>query len=254
VAVQENARATSTFAEAEFGVASTVNATAESRAAAESRAREILSAPLTAQGALEIALRYSPAFQELLADSAAASAAATQSGRLPNPIFEWERLAADHGVEIERALRISLLDLLLLPRRATLANLQQDQHRLRSSGDVVRTATEVRQAWVDAVAAVQSVKYAEQVQSAASAGADLARAMATSGNFSRLERARQQAFYADATAELARARLEAISARERLIRLLGLGPELAKSLTLPERLPDLPETPDSDDTVTQRAF
>jgi outer membrane protein TolC len=254
VSVQRNASETSAFADAEFGVATAVNATPASKVAAETRAREILASPLTAQGALELALRYSPSFQGLLAESAAASAAATQSGRLPNPIFEWERLAADHGVEIERALRISLLDVLLLPRRARLADLQQAQHRLRSAGDVVRTATEVRQAWVDAVAAVQSVKYAEQVQSAASAGADLARAMATSGNFSRLERARQQAFYADATAELARARLEAISARERLVRLLGLGPELAKSLTLPERLPDLPEAPDPDGAATQRAF
>ena len=254
IAMEENFAATTEFARAEFGVATTFNASPESRAAAETRASELLGAPLSAEGAQELALRFSPGFQELLAESAAASAAATQSGRLPNPIFEWERLAAGHGVEIERALRLSLLDLLLLPRRATLADLQQVQHRLRSAGDVVRTATETRQAWVDAVAAAQSVKYAEQVQSAAAAGAELGRAMAASGNFSRLERARQQAFYADATAELARARLEATTARERLVRLLGLGPELASRLQLPERLPDLPAAAEAEVDVARRAF
>lgn len=254
VSIEENAVATAEFARAELGVAAAFNASPESRAASQSRARELLAEPLSAEGAQELALRFSATFQALLAESAAASAAATQSGRLPNPIFEWERLASGDGVEIERALRVSLLDLLLLPRRATLADLQQVQHRLRSAGDAVRTATEARRAWVDAVASAQSAKYAEQVQSAAAAGAELGRAMATSGNFSRLERARQQAFYADATAELARARLEATAARERLIRLLGLDPELAGRLQLPERLPDLPAAPEGQESVARRAF
>jgi outer membrane protein TolC len=253
-AVHENAAATAEFARTNFGVAPTYNATAEARAAAEARAGELLSLTLSTEAAVEIALKFSPGFQELLADSAAASAAATQSGRLPNPIFEWERLAGGEGLEIDRALRVSLLDLLLLPRRATLADLQQRQHRLRSAGDVVRTATDVRKAWVEAVAAAQSSTYAEQVQSAAAAGASLGRAMAASGNFSRLERARQQAFYADATAELARARLESAAARERLVRLLGLGPELAERLQLPERLPDLPATAQGLDGPAERAF
>jgi hypothetical protein len=254
VSIQENSDATAEFARAEVGVAAVFNATPEGRSAAEARARELLARPLSSEGAVELALRFSPRFQELLASSAAASAAATQSARLPNPIIEWERLAAGHGVEIERALRISLLDALLLPRRATLAELQQVQHRLRSAGDVVRTTADVRQAWVDAVAAAQSVTYAEQVQSAAAAGAELGRSMAASGNFSRLERARQQAFYADATAELARARLEATAARERLVRLLGLGPQLSASMRLPERLPDLPAAPVTEDAVGGRAF
>jgi hypothetical protein len=64
--------------------------------------------------------------------------------------------------------------------------------------------------------------------------------MAALGNFSRIEAAREQSFYAEATAEVARAQLEAQRTREVLIRLLGLSGDLAAKLTLPDRLPDLP--------------
>ena len=125
----------------------------------------------------------------MLADSAAASAAATQSARLPNPILSYSDLAAGNVTEIDRALTISLLDFVLLPQRLRLADQQQAQHRLRSAGDVIATATAARQAWVDAVAARQSLTYAEQARKAAEAGAELGRRMAAVGNFSRLEAA-----------------------------------------------------------------
>jgi len=80
------------------------------------------------------------------------------------------------------------------------------------------------------------------VKEAAEAGAELARRMAEVGNFSRLDQAREQAFYAEATAQLARARHAELAARERLTRLMGLwGEDLA--YRLPERLPDLPKAP-----------
>ena len=226
-AIQENLAETNAFATREVGQEVQLQSTPEARAAAESSARTLLAEPLTADGAVQIALGYSPTFQRLLADSAAASAAATQSARLPNPILSYSDLSAGNVTEIDRALTISLLDILLLPQRLRLADQQQVQHRLRSAGDVIATATEARQAWVDAVAARQSLTYAEQARKAAEAGAELGRRMAAVGNFSRLEAAREQSFYAEATADVARAQLEAQRTREVLIRLLGLSGDLA---------------------------
>ena len=253
-AVQHNLAETSAFATREVGQEAQLQSTPEARAAAESRARALLAEPLTADGAVQIALGYSPTFQRMLADSAAASAAATQSARLPNPIFAFSDLSAGNFKEIDRTLAISLLDFVLLPQRLRLADLQQAQHRLRSAGDVIATATEARQAWIDAVAARQSLAYAAQAQKAAEAGAELGRRMAAVGNFSRIEAAREQSFYAEATAELARAQLEAQRTREVLIRLLGLSGDLAEKLTLPDRLPDLPATPDDESVLARRAF
>jgi outer membrane protein TolC len=66
--------------------------------------------------------------------------------------------------------------------------------------------------------------------------------MAAAGNFSKLDQAREQAFYAEATAQLARAQQAERTARERLARLMGLwGEELA--FELPDRLPELPKEP-----------
>ena len=253
-AIQENLAETNAFATREVGQEVQLQSTPEARATAESSARTVLAEPLTADGAVQIALGYSPTFQRLLADSAAASAAATQSARLPNPILSYSDLSAGNVTEIDRALTISLLDILLLPQRLRLADQQQIQHRLRSAGDVIATATAARQAWVDAVAARQSLTYAEQARKAAEAGAELGRRMAAVGNFSRLEAAREQSFYAEATADVARAQLEAQRTREVLIRLLGLSGDLAATLTLPDRLPDLPATPDDESVLARRAF
>ena len=73
------------FSTREVGETVQLRSTPEARAAAESSARTQLAEPLTADGAVQIALDYSPTFQRMLADSVAASAAATQSARLPNP-------------------------------------------------------------------------------------------------------------------------------------------------------------------------
>lgn len=253
-AVRHNLAETSAFAAREVGQEVQLKSTAEARAAAASEARALLAEPLTADGAVQLALGFSPTFQRMLADSAAASAAATQSARLANPILSYGRLAAGDVSEIDRALSVSLLDFVLLPQRRRLADLQQAQHRLRSAGDVIATATEARQSWINAVAARQSLAYAEQARRSAEAGAELARRMKAVGNFSRIEAAREQAFYAETTAEVARAQLEMQRTREVLIRLLGLPDDLAAMLQLPERLPDLPVAPDEQSVLARRAF
>jgi outer membrane protein TolC len=82
----------------------------------------------------------------------------------------------------------------------------------------------------------------EQVRAAAEASAELARRMAAAGNFSRLDQAREQAFYAEVTTQLARARQAAFAEREKLTRLMGLWGADA-GFRLPERLPELPAAP-----------
>ena len=100
-------------------------------------------------------------------------------------------------------------------------------------------ASDTRKAWVQAVAATETVRYARQVMEAASASAELARRMAVTGNFNALQHAREQSFQADATLNLARAEQWQRASRERLTRLLGLWGEQT-GFQLPERLPDLP--------------
>ena len=218
----------------------------------------MLAKPLDADEAVQIALAYSPALQAMLYESAAGSADAAQSARLPNPVFAFERLARDpdgaRELELTRSLSFSVLDLLLLPARIRVADHRQQVLRLTLAVQVVQGATQARQAWVDAVAAQQSLQYFDEVKAAADAGAELARRMQAAGNFSTLERAREQVFAADAVMQLARVEQTVRSTREALIRVLGLDEQQAAALKLPDRLPDLPAKPRDEATIAQAAM
>ncbi|MGE3860343.1 MAG: TolC family protein [Burkholderiaceae bacterium] len=215
----------------------------EQRADAAREAAALLQQPLGRDEAVRLALINSPALQALLAGAWAEGAAAAQSGRLPNPVFAFERLRTGDELELGRLLSFGLLDLLLLPQRHGIAQHRIEASRLRLTADVVDRVTQVRQAWVRAVADEQTLGYARQVYDSAEASADLARRMQAAGNFNRLDRARQQAFYADAAIRLAVAQQAAIGSRETLVRLLGLDDAQADRLRLPARLPDLPPVP-----------
>lgn len=219
----------------------------EQRAEMALEVDRMLAQPLSADDAVRIALGYSPAFQVVLAEAAAASADATRSARIANPVFTFERLVRSEGgdreLDIGRSLGFSLLDILLLPARLERAEFRQQQTRLQASTAVLQTVTDVRTAWVKAVAAAQVARFQAEASGAASTGAEIARRMQAAGNFSRLQSAREHLLRAEATRSLIRARQEATATREALVQLLGLTPSQAFSLKLPDRLPELPGQP-----------
>ena len=200
--------------------------------------------PLGAEDAVQIALVNNPGLQALYAELGIAEANLVQAGRLRNPRFTFSRLGSGDALEIERKLVVDIVSLLASPLFTRLERGRLEHAQLQSALEAVKVASEARKAYFAAVAAAQSAVYFEQVRLAADAGAELARRMAKVGNWSRLAQARQQAFYADATAQLARARHHAYTERERLVRILGIA-ELAERLHLPERLPELPAEPKS---------
>lgn len=206
-------------------------------------AQTLLAQPLGQTQAVQLALVNSPSLQVLLAQGWAESADAAQAGRIANPIFSFERMTSGPELALARALSFGLLDLLTLPSRNGIANQFIEQSQLRLSSEVVDQVTLVRQAWVRAVAAQQSLTYAKQVYASAEAGAELAKRMQAVGNFNRITRAREQAFYADAATRLSTAQHQVTASREELVRLLGLDEGQAQALKLPERLPDLPKQP-----------
>ena len=232
--------------------------TDDQRRQAQADVDALLAQPLDGDGAVHISLAYSPALQAMLYEAAANSASATQAARLPNPVFAFERLARNVGslqeLEITRSLSVSLLDLLLLPARLRLADYQQQATRISLAASVVQAASEARQAWVNAVASQQSAQYAQQVKATADASAEIARRMQAVGNFSKLQRAREQAFAADAVTLLARAMQAARTSREALVRTLGLNDSQGAALKLPDRLPDLPASIRDEGAVAQAAI
>lgn len=213
---------------------------------------QLLVKPVGQKEAVQLLLANSPAFQALLAQNWAEAASAAQSGRISNPTFAFESVVTGSETELNRFFTFGLLDLITLPQRSAIANYRVEQAQIRMTAEVVDQVTRVRQAWVRAVAAEQSYKYAGQVLASAEASAELAKRMESVGNFNKLTRTRHQAFYADAATQLATAKQTAISRKEELVRLLGLDEAQAKQLVLPERLPNLPKQPMSAEDVAKQ--
>jgi len=226
---------------------------ARETAAAQARVVELLGSPLSADGAVELALLNNRHLQVQLGELGISEAELVQAGRLRNPVVSLGRLAGGGALELDRSLVFDLLGLLTLPQRSQVARVRFEQAQYRAASDAVAAATEARAAFFEAVAAQQLTVYAEQVKDTADASSDLARGMLQAGNLSKLDQMREQAFQADATAELARARQRALAARERLVRALGLG-DAASSLRLRDRLPELPAEPAPASQVEQTAL
>ncbi len=177
--------------------------------------------------------------QAVYSDLGISEANLIQAGRLRNPGLSYSRAEGGSEYKVESLITFDFLHLLTMPMALKIEGKRFEQAKLRVANEVLGIGAETQRAYYEALAAEQTARYAEQVKAAAEAGADLARRMTRAGNWSKLDHAREQAFYAEATAQLARAKQAAFSQRERLARVMGLwGSDL--EFRLPEQLPEIP--------------
>ena len=203
------------------------------------RVKELLAKPLGSAETVRIALLNNPGLQASYAEVGIAEADLVQASRWRGPTFSFARLRRGGETEIERGVFFDVLGLLTIPLSTRVSESRLEATQNRAAAEALRVAHDARKSWFQAVAAQETAKYMAQVKESAEISAELARRMAAVGNFPKLTQAREQAFYAEATAQLARARHNAAAARERLARVMGLwGEDLA--FQLPDRLPDLP--------------
>ena len=240
-------------ARARLGAELQVAHTAADQARIAERVAALLAAPLTAETAVQIALLNNRGLQARLQDLGIADADRVQASRLPNPGFSFGRNSKGDEREIERGLHLNLARLIALPWLQPMAQRQLAQVQGDVTLQVLTVAGDTRRAFVQAVAAEESLRYTQQVMQAAEASAELARRMAEVGNFNKLSQAREQAFYADAALNLARAQQARTASRERLVRLLGLW-GTQTGFTLPARLPALPPEPADQPDIERTAM
>lgn len=204
--------------------------------------RSLLAKPLTVDSAVRIALLNNASLKASFDELGVSEADFVQAGRMRNPGFSFGRISGGGDTEIDRSIMFDIVGLLTLPTRARIEHGRFEQAKLQAASQAVQLASDTRRAYFIAVAAAQSEAFAKQVRGAAEASSELAEGMTKVGIWSKLDQARERAFYQDAVTQLARKRHEATAAREQLIRLLGLWGE-QQNFVLPERLPDLPEKP-----------
>nr|WP_245844794.1 TolC family protein [Noviherbaspirillum humi] len=226
---------------------------AEASAVSRETLFALLAEPLMPDSAVRIALLNNKGLQASFAELGIAEASLVQAGRLRNPGFSFGHIRGGNEIEIDRSVMFDLVGLLTMPVRRGIEQRRFEQAKLFAASQAVALAAATRRAYFNAVAAQQAARYAQQVAEAAEATSELAQRMAKSGNRSKLDQAREQAFHADAVAQLARSRHNATAAREQLTRLLGLWGADA-GYQLPERLPDLPKAPSESSQVEAQAM
>lgn len=211
----------------------------EEAALAGARVAALLSQPLTARSAVQVALLNNRGLQAEYNALGISEAAYVEASLPPNPSFGVERLNGGGELDVERRLVANLLTLLTLPARSEIAKSQFEAAQQRAIEATLRTAAETRRAYYQVVASRQTVGFLEQARLSADAAADLTRKLGETGTATKLDQARASAFYAEVSNELAQARMQAGTAREALTRKLGVwGADVGYKL--PGQLPALP--------------
>jgi len=220
--------------------------------AARQRVAQLLAKPLLVDDAVQVALLNNRGLQASYAELGISEADLVQASRLPNPRFSFGRAKRGEETEIDRGFHFDLTRLLVAPLVSGIETRRFEQTRRLAAQETLSVASQTRKAWFLAVAADESLRYMQEVLKAADAGEELAARMTQAGNWSRLDHAREQGFYADAALNVAKATQAQHAARERLTRLMGLWGDQTK-FALPPRLPDLPKSPDEFPDIERQA-
>ena len=220
--------------------------------AARQRVAELLAKPLSVDDAVQVALLNNRGLQASYAELGISEADLVQASRLPNPRFSFGRAKRGAETEIDRGFHFDLTRLLVAPLVSGVETRRFEQTRRLAAQETLSVASQTRKAWFLAVAADESLRYMQEVLKAADAGEELAARMTQAGNWSRLDHAREQGFYADAALNVAKATQAQHAARERLTRLMGLWGDQTR-FALPPRLPELPKSPDEFPDIERQA-
>lgn len=218
--------------------------TADDVLVAEHTMKGLKARTLTVDSAVQIALLNNRGLQAAYNELALAEADMVADSLPPNPSFSVSRSVSGGSVEVSRQVAGDILALATLPFRSEIARERFKRAQLAAAEQTLRLAADVRDAFYRAAGANELVAVLTEAKTIAETTAQLATKLGETGSLNKLDQARQQAFYAETTADLASARQDASSSRERLIRLLGLWGH-DTDIRIPGRLPQLPRRPDS---------
>lgn len=218
--------------------------TSDETAVARSTTARLLSKPLSADAAVQIALLNNRGLQAAYNELAIAEAQAVEGSLPPNPAISLSRMAGSVEVEVERKIVANVLALATLPVRSEIAAARFRQAQIVALSETLRVAADTRRAYYRTVSARELAGFLAQAQIGAETAAKFATRLGETGGMNKLDQAREQVFYADLTAQLATTRQRAASEREALIRAMGLwGDDLAFRMTA--ALAPLPSRPQS---------
>ncbi|MEB8388375.1 TolC family protein [Rhodobacteraceae bacterium KMM 6894] len=201
---------------------------------------------ISSDTAVQTALLNSKGLQASYANVGLSAAEAWQQATPENPVVSIGFLgigAVELGAyrAIEGLIATNIMDAKTRKQRVALADVNFRSAQLTAVNDTLTLANQTRQAWINAVAAFETVSYLKRAKATSDAGSELARKLGETGALSKAGQAREQAFNAELAGQLAQARLNATRAKEDLTRLMGLwGADV--DYYVPDALPTLPRS------------
>jgi cobalt-zinc-cadmium efflux system outer membrane protein len=215
---------------------------------AEAEVHHLLSVPLRANDAAQIALLNNPDLQATFEEIGISQADVVQAGLLKNPTFagSWRFPDVAPGItDAEYSLAQDFLSLIIIPLKTKVAKANLEATQDRVTHEVLRLIGEVKEEFYTYQAEAQLEQRLNLIIQADQAAADVAKAQHDSGNISDSSLLNQEAQIASARLALSDAQKEKIHTREKLNRLMGLWGEG----TAWTARPSLPELPDHDPSL-----
>lgn len=220
------------------GVALTSTRDPQAARAAAELVETLLSAPLSREDAVRVAVASNREFQAQFATLGAAAAEFHTTLVPPNPVFEVEAFWPSGGGRPAWDLGVtqSVMALLTRPARRALAEATLQSRQLAALEATLTLLHEVEQAWIHAVADAETAALLDTAEQITGAGLQTAQALFDAGNIPRIELVRERTLHEETRLRAAIAERQAISSREALVRQLGLWGRAAE-LQLPGALP-----------------
>src|SRR5438132_75566 len=165
-------------------------------AEANAAVASLLSRPLTAGSAVQVALLNNHKLQATYEELGIAQADLVEAGLLRNPIFTFERRFPGQALEMD--VLKEFIDILLLPLRKRIAAAQFEAVKLRVGHEILNLAGEVRAAFYEHQGDEQLVDLRKTVAEATERSAETALHIHEAGNLKNLALASAQASHSPA--------------------------------------------------------
>ena len=200
----------------------------------------LLQKPLSIEAAERISVEANPIIKTKIAAVGIAEADYAQAGRIENPGLAYERLS---GEEYTASLLFDIGGILLMPLKRKMEARRLEAARYQAARDILSHVSDTRKTWINAVAQKQQTALIKRAVEAAETSNNLTRQMAALGHSNVIEAAQSELVLGEMRETLIRQNLSEHAARESLVRQLGLWGEPARTFSVPDQLPALPNVP-----------
>jgi outer membrane protein, heavy metal efflux system len=237
------AAATAKLVETRSTLAGTVPRLNGSPEVAADLSMRLLSSPVGATEAVQLALLNNPRMRALYATLGLSQGDVYDATRLANPSLGYLRLtpARGGGNRTTWSIAQDFTQLLFLGYRNRVGRAQTLRAERQVAHEVLQFEAEVREAYYLYAGLQLSARMRAAAARGAQVSADLAARFHEAGNISLLQRSREEAVASEASISARRLEAEAMAARGRLLTLLGMGlsdasPLFSEALSLPTPL------------------